>query len=306
MIGLWLYFALTIPDYATAAEHRFAAAAVCRVRLRRARRWASALISGGIDLSVGAIFAFCNFAALYFLFVLGGRSGCGDSGDAGGRRRRSAHQRLPDRLSEDAAVPDHAGDADHPARRRSIILNTSYATGVRHQLDRQRRLGLSSARQRARHSDQRRGADRRAAGLPHLPVALALWLAPDRDRRQPQGGAPRRHPRRTHPVRHLCAVGHAVRARAASSTRRGRQHRFDHRRRLGIPGADRRRARRRLARRRQGHGVARDDRRDHHLPADQRSGPDGHPRLRHLGRLSASSCWSPSASTSNGRRTAAR
>ena len=29
------------------------------------------LISGGIDLSVGAIFAFCNFTALFCLFVLG-------------------------------------------------------------------------------------------------------------------------------------------------------------------------------------------------------------------------------------------
>ncbi len=32
---------------------------------------AFSLISGGIDLSVGAIFAFCNFAALFCLFVLG-------------------------------------------------------------------------------------------------------------------------------------------------------------------------------------------------------------------------------------------
>src|SRR5438477_1080473 len=69
MIGLWLYFALTIPDYATMqnalsllrlfAEFGFVALAM-----------GFCLISGGIDLSVGAIFAFCNFAALYFLFVL--------------------------------------------------------------------------------------------------------------------------------------------------------------------------------------------------------------------------------------------
>src|ERR1700758_608301 len=68
MIGLWLYFALTIPDYATSqnmlsllrlfAEFGFVALAmgVC-------------LVTGGIDLSVGAIFALCNFSALYFLFV---------------------------------------------------------------------------------------------------------------------------------------------------------------------------------------------------------------------------------------------
>jgi len=69
MIGLWLYFALTVSDYATAknslsllrlfAEFGFVALAM-----------GFCLISGGIDLSVGAIFAFCNFSALYFLFVL--------------------------------------------------------------------------------------------------------------------------------------------------------------------------------------------------------------------------------------------
>src|SRR5215475_13223381 len=68
MIGLWLYFALTIPDYATIqnslsllrlfAEFGFVALAM-----------GFCLISGGIDLSVGAIFALCNFAALYFLLV---------------------------------------------------------------------------------------------------------------------------------------------------------------------------------------------------------------------------------------------
>src|ERR1700704_7054591 len=69
MIGLWLYFALTIPDYASLqnnlsllrlfAEFGFVALAM-----------GFCLVTGGIDLSVGAIFAFCNFAALYFLFVL--------------------------------------------------------------------------------------------------------------------------------------------------------------------------------------------------------------------------------------------
>jgi ribose transport system permease protein len=69
MIGLGLYFALTIPDYATMqntlsllrlfAEFGFVALAM-----------GFCLISGGIDLSVGAIFAFCNFSALYFLLVL--------------------------------------------------------------------------------------------------------------------------------------------------------------------------------------------------------------------------------------------
>ncbi|MGO9361093.1 MAG: ABC transporter permease [Xanthobacteraceae bacterium] len=69
MIGLWLYFALTIPDYASTqnmlsllrlfAEFGFVALAM-----------GFCLITGGIDLSVGAIFALCNFAALLFLLVL--------------------------------------------------------------------------------------------------------------------------------------------------------------------------------------------------------------------------------------------
>src|SRR3984893_5188687 len=69
MIGLWCYFALTIPGYSSGenslsllrlfAEFGFVALAM-----------AFCLITGGIDLSVGAIFAVCNFAALFFLFVL--------------------------------------------------------------------------------------------------------------------------------------------------------------------------------------------------------------------------------------------
>lgn len=68
MIGLWLYFALTIPDYASTqntlsllrlfAEFGFVALAM-----------SFCLVTGGIDLSVGAIFALCNFSALYFLVV---------------------------------------------------------------------------------------------------------------------------------------------------------------------------------------------------------------------------------------------
>src|SRR5580658_1514753 len=69
MIGLWLYFATTIPGYSSGentlsllrlfAEFGFVALAM-----------AFCLISGGIDLSVGAIFAVCNFSALFFLFVV--------------------------------------------------------------------------------------------------------------------------------------------------------------------------------------------------------------------------------------------
>ena len=69
MIALLAWFAATIPNYAGLenllslmrlyAEFGFVALAM-----------AFSLISGGIDLSVGAIFAVCNFATLYFLYVL--------------------------------------------------------------------------------------------------------------------------------------------------------------------------------------------------------------------------------------------
>jgi ribose transport system permease protein len=70
MIGLAIYFSLTIKDYGTLAN------AVSLMRLFAefgfvALAMAFTLISGGIDLSVGAIFAVCNFTALFCLFVLG-------------------------------------------------------------------------------------------------------------------------------------------------------------------------------------------------------------------------------------------
>ena len=70
MIALAVYFSLTIPDYGTLAN------SVSLMRLFAEFGFvclgmAFSLISGGIDLSVGAIFAFCNFTALFCLFVLG-------------------------------------------------------------------------------------------------------------------------------------------------------------------------------------------------------------------------------------------
>ena len=70
MIVLAAYFSLTIKDYGTAKN------ALSLMRLFAefgfvALGMAFSLISGGIDLSVGAIFAVCNFAALFCLFVLG-------------------------------------------------------------------------------------------------------------------------------------------------------------------------------------------------------------------------------------------
>src|SRR5262249_33709369 len=68
MIGLALYFSFTINDYATTRN------ALSLMRLYAelgslALAMAITLISGGIDLSVGAIFAVCNFAALFYIFV---------------------------------------------------------------------------------------------------------------------------------------------------------------------------------------------------------------------------------------------
>ena len=69
MIALALVFALTIPGYASPqnlqsllrlySEFGFVALAM-----------AFCLITGGIDLSVGAIFAVCNFASLFFLYAM--------------------------------------------------------------------------------------------------------------------------------------------------------------------------------------------------------------------------------------------
>ena len=70
MLGLLTYFSATIPGYAgfdnlqslmrLFAEFGFVALGM-----------AFCLIAGGIDLSVGANFALCNFAALFFLHVMG-------------------------------------------------------------------------------------------------------------------------------------------------------------------------------------------------------------------------------------------
>jgi ribose transport system permease protein len=70
MIALAVYFSLTIKDYGTVANalslmRRFAEFGFVALGM------AFSLISGGIDLSVGAIFAVCNFTALFCLFVLG-------------------------------------------------------------------------------------------------------------------------------------------------------------------------------------------------------------------------------------------
>ena len=264
-------------------ECRFAGAALCRIRLRRARHDPDPDLRRHRPQRRRHLRR-CQLhrAVLHVRARLSGLAhGDRHPPDRRGRRRC---ERRPDRLSQGAAVPDHAGDADHPACQRQSA-ERALRHRVRHQFDRQRCLGLSQRRHHPRRAGQCRDADRRPADRPHLSQPLALRLASDRDRRLAQGGAPCRHPRRTHTAGDLYAVGHAVRARRRVLRGAPGQHGFDHRPRLGIPGGDCGRARRRVGRRRARHGLAGDDRRDHHLRADQRSRPHGHPGLRHLGCL---------------------
>jgi ribose transport system permease protein len=69
MLVLLAVFAATIPNY-TNVENILSLMRLYAEFGFVALGMAFSLISGGIDLSVGAIFAVCNFAALYFLYVL--------------------------------------------------------------------------------------------------------------------------------------------------------------------------------------------------------------------------------------------
>ena len=186
---------------------------------------AFSLISGGIDLSVGANLRVVQFRGVVFSVRARFPGLAGRSGDAGHRRRHRRRQRLSDRLSESAAVPHDAGDADHPARQRQSPRR-ALRHGVRHQFGRQRRLGLSRRRQHPWRAGQRGDADRRASHRPRLSQPLALWLASHRDRRQPQSGAPCRHPRRAHAAGDLHALRRCSAPPAASSTPRARAARI--------------------------------------------------------------------------------
>src|SRR5438477_828509 len=70
MIGLAIYFSLAIPDYGT-AQNALSLARLFAEFGFVALGMTLSLISGGIDLSVGAIFAVANFTALFCMFVLG-------------------------------------------------------------------------------------------------------------------------------------------------------------------------------------------------------------------------------------------
>ena len=68
MLALFLYFSLTIPNYASVANAQSLARLFAEFGFV-ALGMALALISGGVDLSVGAIFALTNFAALAFVNI---------------------------------------------------------------------------------------------------------------------------------------------------------------------------------------------------------------------------------------------
>ena len=183
------------------------------------------LISGGIDLSVGAIFAVCNFTALFCLFVLGLPAwlvvvatlltgaviGAGNGILIGYLKARPFLTTLVTLIILRAGVN---------------LLNERYATVFATNSvdsDAWDFLGEGSVL----------GVPVNAATLivvapcrPHLPQPLALRLASDRDRREPQGGAPCRHPRRADAVRDLHAVGRALRRRRHLLRRAPGQHRI--------------------------------------------------------------------------------
>ena len=193
MVGLWLYFALTIPDYAP-CRTRCRCCGCSRSSASSRSAMAFCLITGGIDLSVGAIFAVCNFSALFFLYVL----------------ELPARLVIVATLGVGAALGSINGLLIGYLKTRPFLttlvtliilrasvnlLNTQIRPGIRDQFGRQRRLGLPRRRQRVGYSDQCGDLVRRSLDLSYLPVAFALRLASHGDRRQPQGGAACRHPR---------------------------------------------------------------------------------------------------------------
>jgi ribose transport system permease protein len=69
MVGLWAYFASVLPNYASIASTESLARLYAEFGFV-ALGMAFSIIAGGIDLGVGAIFAFCNFAALAYVNIL--------------------------------------------------------------------------------------------------------------------------------------------------------------------------------------------------------------------------------------------
>ena len=249
------------------------------------------MIVGGIDLSVGSMFALTNFCALYLMHVL----------------KWPVAPAVAVTLICGAALGAVNGVLIGYFRLRAflttlitlIIYRALLRPADRRLRDRDRRrpsrfegLGLHRQRRLARRADGRlrlrRGRDLR----PHLPDAAAPGLARHRHRRlaplglqhryrgAPHGGALLRRERRAHGARR-----HLLRVAPRDGRRRHRRRPRDHR-------ADRGRARRHQPRRRQGLGDegagrhadrAADHQRPDHAVAAGRLQPHGarrHPAAR--------------------------
>ena len=150
------------------------------------------VIVGGIDLSVGSMFALTDFCALYTLDVLGWPVVAVAARHDRLRRAARRGQRLPDRLSEAPRLHHDPHHPDHlPLGLRSPdpALFEPDRLGVPRLSD----LEFYRRRRRARRSEHRRrlsgGRDLRTC----LPDPVAARLAHHRDRRLPALGLQFRH-----------------------------------------------------------------------------------------------------------------
>ena len=115
LILVFIVFILTIPGYTSLAqlqqlmrsfpEQAFVAMAM-----------AISILSGGLDLSVGAVFAMADFLTLYLMQVRDWPLPLTIVAVLGLGRADRCGKRRTDCLCQDASLPDDHGGADHPAR----------------------------------------------------------------------------------------------------------------------------------------------------------------------------------------------
>ena len=211
------------------------------------------VIVGGIDLSVGSMFALCDFCALFCLNVLDwpvpavivATLICG----RGARRR----QRAADRLSAAARLHHHADHADHlPLRLRSAAVRLFQQD--RRRVSRLSLLEFHGRRRPLRRAQRGAGLYRRRDVRACLPDPAAAGMARHRDRRLAPLGLQFRHSGAAHDRAVLCRKRRADRDRRAVLCRPARHRRRRRRRRARSDRADRDGARRHQPRRRQGLG----------------------------------------------------
>ena len=276
MIALLVYFSLAIKDYGSVANalslmRSFAEFGFVALGM------AFSLISGGIDLSVGANFALCNFAALFFLFVVGfpvwlvvlatlatGAIVGACNGLLIGYLKarpflttlvtliilRASVNLLNERFATVFATNSVDSDAWDFLGEGSILgipCNTAALIAVLFV----GHIFLSRSRYGWRLTAV--GASRKAARHAGIQV-------------------------RAHAACDLHALGGIVRRGRRFLRRATGQHGLGHGRRLGVSGADGCHHRRRVGHGRSRHSLASHDRRDHHLRGDQR--PRSHRRSR--------------------------